>query len=772
MTAHTDIKSPMLAAALDYAARGWHVFPAPPGEKKSHLKGANANGARWGATTDPTLIVSYWDQFPRANVGIAAGPSSGFFVVECDTPAGHDVDGIGNMAALIEQHGPLPDTIEALSPSGSWHIFFRWPEGEEIINGAGEVAPGIDVRGEGGMVIGVPSVKPGRPQPYRWKNPPGLFELGECPEWLLALCRKKKLSEQARANGPKIDTGGHGWADAALRGEIAAVLSSPAGSRNAQLNTSAFNLGQIIAGGALDEASVRSRLCGAAIAAGLDEAEIGPTIDSGLKAGMQNPRGPKERQDFGAAKDSGEDDHIPPGNNAPDEIDLSHDALALELGRLSWDRNAKFVAAWGRWLFWDGTRWTRDETLDHMTRCRAYLRKRAEELQVWAARKADTLDDKDAQRIKTWAEDQAKALRNKITVAAVEAMAQSNPGSVARAQEFDTDLLKLGTPGGTVDLKTGILHPAQRGDMITKLVAVTPAPQGAVPALWLRFLGEVFNGDQEIITFMQRAAGYALTGLTTEHKLLFLHGTGRNGKSTFLDTLQWLVGDYARRAAAQTFLYSQTQQHPTDIAGLQGARLVVGSELPKGKTWDEAVIKDLTGGDRMTARFMRGDFFDFDPQLTLMIAGNNMPSFRGVDEAIRARVVLVPFTVTIPAEKRDKSLPEKLKAEGPAILRWAIEGALMWQAKGLCVPASIAAASQEYFDDEDTLGQFLADETEPAASGYFVSASDLHQRFAQWCQAQGLQDWTQRTLVKELKTRGFQEMRRTSGRGFQGLRLR
>jgi P4 family phage/plasmid primase-like protien len=342
---------------------------------------------------------------------------------------------------------------------------------------------------------------------------------------------------------------------------------------------------------------------------------------------------------------------------------------------------------------------------------------------------------------------------------------------VARPDLFDADRLILGTPGGTVDLRTGILRPARREDLLTKLTACAPAPAGTRPERWLAFLDEVFGGDAELIAFMQRAAGYALTGLTNEHKLLFLYGTGRNGKSVFLNTLVWLWGDYARRAAAEVFLNSHGEKHSTGIAGLKGARLVAGSELPKGRTWDESVIKDLTGGDKMTARFMRQDFFDFDPQLTLLIAGNNMPSFRGVDEAIRARVVLVPFLVTIPPEKRDKDLDAKLRAEGPAILRWVIDGALDWQKRGLAVPAKVAAASDEYLDDEDTLGQFLADETE-AESLHFVTTTDLHLRFTQWCEHQGLTAWTLRTLQKELKTRGYQDLRRNYGRGFLGLRLR
>ncbi|PKO55401.1 MAG: hypothetical protein CVU28_06575 [Betaproteobacteria bacterium HGW-Betaproteobacteria-21] len=172
----------------------------------------------------------------------------------------------------------------------------------------------------------------------------------------------------------------------------------------------------------------------------------------------------------------------------------------------------------------------------------------------------------------------------------------------------------------------------------------------------------------------------------------------------------------------------------------------------------------------MTARFMRGDFFDFAPQLTLMIAGNNMPSFKGVDEAIRARVVLVPFTVTIPPERRDQKLPEKLMAEAPQILAWAIQGAMDWQARGLDVPATVSAASTEYFNDEDTTGQFIADETTPDPTG-FVTTTDLHHRFVQWATTQGLNPWTLRTLQKEIKVRGYEETRRNHGRGFFGLRL-
>lgn len=456
----------------------------------------------------------------------------------------------------------------------------------------------------------------------------------------------------------------------------------------------------------------------------------------------------------------------------PEAVELSQDALALEMGQRWWDENAKYVHTWGKWLFWDGVCWRVDDTRKNWDLCRDFLRWKADQVLEGADEKARKLhDQREADRLKKWAKAQAVALRHKMTVASVEALAQSNRESAARSADFDSELMLLGTPGGTVDLRSGTLRPARRSDMITKQTAVAPAEKGAEPERWIQFLREIFDNDFVIIDFMQRAAGYALTGMTNEHKLLFLYGTGRNGKSVFLNTLMWLWNDYARKAAAETFLNSQVERHSTDIAGLNGARLVIGSELPRGKTWDDSVIKDLTGGDKMSARFMRQDFFEFDPQLTLMIAGNTQPSFRGVDEAIRSRVVMVPFTVTIPAERRDTGLQDKLKAEGPAILRWCLEGVDMWQRRGLDVPAKVAAASAEYFDNEDTIGQFIGDEFDLIEGG-FEASTDIHARFKQWAERQGLMAWTQNTLIKELRGRGFTDGKSNGKRGLKGGKLK
>jgi putative DNA primase/helicase len=208
-------------AAQEYAARGWHVFPVPPGTKESH-KSAKYSGSRaWGATTRPDEIARDWARWPEANVGIVCGPKSGVLVIEADTADGHGVDGIGNLAELIRLNGELPDTIEAESPSGSRHIYFKWPEGEKILNSTSQVAPGVDVRGDGGMVVGVPSVK--GDASYRWLNPPGFFELSDCPEWLLARCRKPEPRPEFKIDlGPSDYEGGDADRDVA---EIEEALS-------------------------------------------------------------------------------------------------------------------------------------------------------------------------------------------------------------------------------------------------------------------------------------------------------------------------------------------------------------------------------------------------------------------------------------------------------------------------------------------------------------------------------------------------------------------
>jgi putative DNA primase/helicase len=323
----------------------------------------------------------------------------------------------------------------------------------------------------------------------------------------------------------------------------------------------------------------------------------------------------------------------------------------------------------------------------------------------------------------------------------------------------------------TIELATGIDRPPNRLDYCTKVAAVSPAPAGTPCPIWTGFLERVTGGDADLIAFLKRFLGYCLTGFVHEHVLVFLFGTGGNGKGVFMSTVAGVFGDYAITAPMEMFLASNVDRHPTEIARLKGARLVVAQETQKGRRWDEAKIKNLTGGDPLTGRFMRGDFFDFKPTHKLMIAGNHKPSLRGVDEAIRRRFLLVPFTVTIPLAERDHLLPEKLKAEWPAILRWMVDGCLEWQRHGLTPPKIVRDATDEYLADQDMLAQWLDDCTkvDPLA---FVATRALFTSWKSWCDARNQSSGTETAFADMLKECGLEHKKMTKARGFKGLALR
>ena len=292
------------------------------------------------------------------------------------------------------------------------------------------------------------------------------------------------------------------------------------------------------------------------------------------------------------------------------------------------------------------------------------------------------------------------------TVAAVERMAKTDRRQASTIEEWDRDKHAFTSGAETLNLHNGELHDPRSSDYITKKTACAVAPSGTPHPIWTTFLERVAP-DPELRAFLRRFVGYSLTGLTDEHKFVFAYGTGANGKSTFTNTIAGIFGDYATIADMGTFIAASTERHPTDVAKLHGYRFVVAQETEKGRRWDETKIKSMTGGDKMTARFMRCDFFDFVPQFKLWIVGNHKPRLDNVDEAMRRRMLLVPFTVQIPPEERDPELPAKLRAEWPAILRWAVDGCLEWQQIGLAPPKTVTDATDEYFDDQDIVKKHL-----------------------------------------------------------------
>ena len=291
------------------------------------------------------------------------------------------------------------------------------------------------------------------------------------------------------------------------------------------------------------------------------------------------------------------------------------------------------------------------------------------------------------------------------TAEGVEKLIRADPAFAVTADVWDNDPMLLGVPGGTIDLRTSQHRPASPNDMITKKTSVAPAP--GAPVLWLRVLADLFPGDPDLVAFLKRFFGYVLTGSVEAHALVFFLGPGGNGKSTVLNVLAKMLADYAVTATMETFMATNQDRHTTDLAMLQGARLVTASETEGGRFWAEARLKAMTGGDRITARLMRQDNFTYMPQFKLVIAGNHPPRLRNPDEAMRRRLFIVPFLVK--PSKPDPKLEQKLSQELPQILAWCIEGCLEWQRDGLNPPASVKLASQEYFETQDIFGQWLAE---------------------------------------------------------------
>jgi putative DNA primase/helicase len=446
--------------------------------------------------------------------------------------------------------------------------------------------------------------------------------------------------------------------------------------------------------------------------------------------------------DNGASSaDNDDNDEIPDTDAAPS---FSEEALALEFAT-RYAGDLRHVALWGKWLHWDGRQWMFDETYKAFDLARRICRDAA---------------------VRVNKPSTAKAIASAKTRAAVISLATNDRRLAATHEQWDLDPMLLNTPGGIVDLRTGIMRPATPEDFMTKVTAV--APGGACP-LWRKFLETVTGDNPGLETYLQVACGYSLTGLTTEEVLLFLHGQGQNGKSVFIRAVAGVLGSYHATAPIEAFLDTPNDRHPTEIAGLRGARMVSAAETEQGRRWSESRIKTLTGGDKIAARFMRQDFFEFEPQFTLWIFGNHKPALRSVDKAISRRMRLVPFTATIPDDERDNELGAKLKQEWPGILAWMIEGCLIWQSEGLVVPQVVNEATSEYLASEDAIGRWL-DECCIRDPQAWTGTADLFGSWKSWAENNGEFVGSVKRFVRMLETQGFQQMRRMNGRGFAGLK--
>jgi putative DNA primase/helicase len=361
-----------------------------------------------------------------------------------------------------------------------------------------------------------------------------------------------------------------------------------------------------------------------------------------------------------------------------------------------------------------------------------------------------------------------RTMGSKRAADGVEYMARRDRRLAVTAKQWDTDPLLLGTPGGTVDLRTGELKKPDPQAFITKVTAVPPAASGIACPHFKQFLVEATDGDKELQRLLQQMAGYCLTGLISEHALFFIYGPGGNGKSVLQNVLSEIMGDYSSVAAMEVFAATRNPRHLSELAMLRGARLVTASETESTQKWSEARVNRLTGGDAITANFMRQDHFTYHPQFKLMFVGNHKPQLGTVNDAARRRFNIIPFLHK--PKKPDQSLPEKLRSEYPAILRWAIEGCVDWQANGLIKPSVVTKATADYFDEQDLFGRWI-DERCECGPGLQASSQELYFSWELFAKANGEEPGTATVFGAKLPERGFQ--RKKSGKTFYvGIKLK
>lgn len=415
------------------------------------------------------------------------------------------------------------------------------------------------------------------------------------------------------------------------------------------------------------------------------------------------------------------------------------------------------------WYTWDGRRFRRDE--DGATE---RLMKRTVRAMYDEAAQMSEPDERE--RLVKHALKSEAAPRIRMSIS----LAQSEIAVVLHAAELDADPLLLNVENGTLDLRTGELREHRREDRLTK-IASTVYVADAVSPLWHEFLNRAFQGDEELIAFVQRAVGYSLTGSTEEEVLFFPHGPTATGKSTFIEAVKAVMGDYAATADFETFLrkHGDAGIRP-DIARLAGARLVVSIEVEEGKRLAEGLVKQLTGGDTVTARHLYREAFEFKPQFTLWLVANARPHVRADDAAMWRRIVQVPFVEVIPEAERDHDLKRRLKHDPEvqsAILAWAVEGCREWQEKGLLVPDRVRDYTEEYRQENDPFGQWFDDCCALEADA-FTTSPDLRQSYEAWAHEVGAKVHGPKALTRALKERGCTQAKdRKDRRGWSGVKV-
>jgi putative DNA primase/helicase len=721
----------MLDAALDYAARGWAVIPLAPGGKIP----STVHGSK-DATTDAVEIREWWTQHPHNNIGIATGSISGIAVLDVDTRNGKA--GGASLLHLISKHSAIPETLRQRTWSGGLHYVFQSVPG--LKNSGSALGDGLDIKSDGGYIVAAPSVVNGRS--YAWENEG--TEPAPMPVWIAA-------PQPLRA--PTSRRSGSEWA-----AQINGVLQ---GSRQDELSRWA---GYFLAKHAPEIARELLRDWAGKCDPPLSAKEADGCIDRIIRL-----RG---------------DDLVIEPDDDPGGERFTDMANAKRLQDVAAERAGHVGEMKDKWYIFDGGRLVLDfkaamypfnaEVAERLFVEASLEDARRKELEARVAEGNLVSEVRDALKHRIEESEArsatlgagAQKMESRTGGDAAIELAKSLPGLRLKLDQLDTHPTWLNTPSGTLDLDTMDLHPHRFPDLLTKMAGAAYDPGAKCPR-WDSFLEEVVP-DIEVRAFLQRSLGLALTDITREQCLWFLYGLGRNGKTTLLNAVRYVLGDYAASTKASTLMVKQHgDEKRNDVAILRGARFVSATEAEDGQKMAEALIKEITGEDPVTARLLYAEFFTFKPTFKIFLAANHKPIISGVDLGIWRRIHLVPFEQNIPESKVDGLLPVALKAEGSGILNWLIAGYRAYAKGGLQVPQPVRAATAAYRHESDPLADFLEEAcfVEP---GLECTASALYDAYTRWAQANGVRfPLKARSLGQQLDDRGFKPHKGSGGTRFR-----
>jgi putative DNA primase/helicase len=623
-----------------------------------------------------------------------------------------DVDGPEGIETIKQKHLPI---TPCASTGKGFHYYFKHP-GFEIRNFVRK-APGLDLRGDGGYVIAPPSIH-ANGNTYTWCDGLSLDDvpLADMPEWLIALVKEPAPSPEASS----ID-----WEQDIVSGGRNDALAKRAGSLLTKMPASEA-LPMLLAW--------NRRRCKPP----LDDAEVQTTVESIAS---------KE-----AAK--------PISRSSSEALGLTDMGNAKRLIKCHGE-NIRYCHAWKSWLIWNAAQWERDENGTIFEFAKDTVKRIPEETKT-------ALDNKEVEAIYSHAKRSESESRLKSMIN----LAQSEPGIPVTPDQLDGDTWLLNCKNGIVDLRNGELMPHDKDKLLTKLAPVD-YDQGAKCPTFENFLNTIMACNTNLTEFLQKAFGYSLTGDISEHKIFFLYGNGANGKSTLMEAVKNVMGDYAKQTPITTFtLKNNNDSASNDLAGLKGSRMVSATEAEETHRLAESLVKSVTGGDTIACRFLFKEFFEYTPQFKVFISTNKKPYISGTDLGIWRRVCLVPFDVSIPEEKQDRKLAEKLRAEQQGILIWLLTGCLKWQRLGLEMPDEVRAATEEYKTEMDWLAGFL-DEYCMVNNQMSCGSTELYDEYVKWADKSGERIKSQKKFGAALAEKGYERDRPGNGRiRWMGIGLR